>query len=86
MDHILHDCIESLRPKLRIAQTLDEVSDAIEKIEFEAMEKLEQMGFQVCEKALFCRENSSRMSKKRRTDLVRLSKEKKTLKMINPNL
>ena len=55
MDHILHDCIESLRPKLRIAQTLDEVSDAIEKIEFEAMEKLEQMGFQVCEKALFCR-------------------------------
>ena len=48
MDHILHDCVESLRPKLKIAQTLDEVSAAIEKIELEAMEKLEQMGFQVC--------------------------------------
>lgn len=46
MDHILHDCVESLRPKLKIAQTLDEVSAAIEKIELEAMEKLEQMGFQ----------------------------------------
>ena len=54
MDHILHDCIESHRPKLRIAQTLDEVNAAIEKIEIEAMEKLEQMGFQVCEEAQCC--------------------------------
>ena len=72
MDHILHDCVESLRPKLKIAQTLDEVSAAIEKIEIEAMEKLEQMGFQVCELVDCGLKTDSRMSKTRKMDLVRL--------------
>lgn len=72
MDHILHDCVESLRPKLKIAQTLDEVSAAIEKIELEAMEKLEQMGFQVCNQPKLIYKKASRMSKIRMMDLVRL--------------
>ena len=44
MDHLVRDSVESLRPKLKIPVTLEECLSAVEKIESEAMEKLEQMG------------------------------------------
>lgn len=45
MDHLVRDCVEALRPKLKIPYTLDEVCATIDNIESEAMEKLEQMGY-----------------------------------------
>ena len=44
MDHLVRDSIESLRPKLKIPVTLEECLAAVEKIETEAIQRLESMG------------------------------------------
>ena len=44
MDHLVRDTIESLRPKLKMPVTLEECLAQVEKIEIEAMQKLESMG------------------------------------------
>ena len=44
MDHLVRDAIEQLRPKLKFPSTLEECLVAVDKIEKEAVEKLEQMG------------------------------------------
>ena len=44
MEHSVRDVIEQLRPRLKFPTTLEECLVAVEKIEREAAEKLEQMG------------------------------------------
>ena len=44
MDHVVRDSIEYLRPKLKIPVTLEECLAAVDKIESEALQKLESMG------------------------------------------
>ena len=44
MDHLVRDTIESLRPKLKLPVTLEECLAQVEKIESEALMKLESLG------------------------------------------
>ena len=44
MDHLVRDAVEQLRPKLKFPSTLEECLVSVDKIEKEAVEKLEQMG------------------------------------------